>query len=100
MPVCFEWDANKNRSNKAKHGISFDTAVAAFTDPSAIIRPDLEFDGEQRWHTIGRIGAGILVILVVHTLIGQDDDQLIRIVSARKATPRERRFYEESDGRQ
>jgi uncharacterized DUF497 family protein len=40
---------------------------------------------------------GSVIILLVHTLVGHGDDYLIRVISARKATPRERRFYEEGD---
>jgi uncharacterized DUF497 family protein len=45
----FEWNENKNRSNRAKDGISFDTPIGVFADPNSIMRPDLEVDGEQRW---------------------------------------------------
>jgi uncharacterized DUF497 family protein len=66
-------------------------------DPHLIMRPDLEIDGEQRWQSIGRLAKGLMVVLVVHTLagVGPGDEVLIRIISARKATPRERRLYEE-----
>ena len=93
----FEWDAAKNEINRRKHGIDFDTAKYAFYDPLARSVLDREIGGEQRWQTIGRIGDGLLVVLVVHTLAGRGDDYLIRVISARKATPRERRFYEEGD---
>ena len=49
-------------------------------------------DGEERWQTIGLIN-GLFVLLVAHTL----EDDLIRIISARKATPRERRLYEKAN---
>jgi uncharacterized DUF497 family protein len=97
VAVRFAWNENKNRSNRAKHGISFDTAADVFADPNAIMRADVDIDGEQRWQTIGRLQEGVVVVLVVHTTVGDGDELLIRIISARKATPRERRSYEEGD---
>jgi uncharacterized protein len=47
VAACFEWDENKNRANRAKHGISFDTAVTVFADPNSIMRVDVEIDGER-----------------------------------------------------
>jgi uncharacterized DUF497 family protein len=76
----------------AKHGIHFETAALAFEDPYALVRLDRIIDGEERWQTIGMIDA-VVVLLVAHTL----DDELIRIISARKATPRERKLYEETN---
>jgi uncharacterized protein len=63
-----------------------------FDDPYAITEQDREVDGELRWQTIGTID-GVQVILVAHTI--SEDDELIEIISARKATPHERRKYEE-----
>lgn len=97
MAARLEWNENKNRSNRAKHGISFDTAIGVFADPNSIMQPDLDFNGEQRWQTVGRVGDGVLIVLVAHTLVGDGDDVLIRVISARKATPRERRSYEEGE---
>jgi uncharacterized DUF497 family protein len=90
--VRFDWDEAKNRRNVAKHGIHFETAVVAFEDPYALVRLDRVVDGEERWQTIGTID-GLIVLLVAHTLA----DELIRIISARKATPRERKLYEETN---
>jgi uncharacterized DUF497 family protein len=50
-------------------------------------------DGEQRWKTMGRIGA-LVIIVVVHTYTEKNDKEIIRIISARKATKRERKYYE------
>jgi uncharacterized DUF497 family protein len=90
--VRLDWDEAKNRQNVAKHGVHFETAVLAFEDPYALVRLDRIIDGEERWQTIAMIN-GLVVLLVAHTL----DDDLIRIISARKATPRERRLYEETN---
>jgi uncharacterized DUF497 family protein len=51
-------------------------------------------DGEQRWHAVGLID-GAMIVLVVHTYPAGDDEDHVRIISARKATPSERRQYEQ-----
>ena len=50
--LVFEWDENKNRANRTKHGISFDTAFGVFADPNSIMCADLEPDGEQQAHRL------------------------------------------------
>ncbi len=97
MATSFEWDENKNRANRRKHGISFELAVRVFADESAIVRQDRSLDGEERWQAIGSADGGFLVLLVAHTMAEAGHDLLIRIISARKATPKERRLYEEND---
>jgi len=54
---------------------------------------DRVLDGEQRWKTMGRIGA-LVIIVVVHTYTEKNDKEIIRIISARKASKRERKYYE------
>jgi len=88
----FEWDPEKARTNRLKHGISFEFATRAWDDPLRQILPDRVENNEERWRTIAMIGA-VMVVVVIHTHPGRDDD-LVRIVSARKATPHERRSYE------
>jgi uncharacterized DUF497 family protein len=96
----FEWDENKNRVNRAKHGIDFDLARLAFDDPLAITTQDRDVDGEQRYHLIGAVF--MRIILVAHVIrtkspmASGEDDSVIRIVSARKATPAERKLYEKN----
>lgn len=90
----FAWDERKNRINKRKHGVSFETASAVFDDPYHLTRQDREVDGEPRWQTIG-IVHGIHVLLVAHTV--DEDEDRIRILSARKATRRERSLYAQND---
>ncbi|MDI6028671.1 BrnT family toxin [Corticibacterium sp. UT-5YL-CI-8] len=90
----FEWDADKARRNLAKHRISFDVAKYVFDDPLHIVVPDRFEDGEQRWHAVGLVG-GVLILLVVHSYRDAEDKDRIRIIGARKATPHERRRYEE-----
>ncbi len=89
------WDEVKNQINKSKHGLDFDTAQLVFDDPMAVSRLD-SYPDEERWQTVGAIGPA--VVLVVHTwpLIDQESDEEVgRIISARKATKHERRAYEE-----
>jgi len=93
----FEWDELKSRLNLAKHKISFDTARLIFDDPHALSVQDRTVDGEARWQTLGMIEDAV-VVLVAHTYQEEHGEEVIRIISARKATPRERRVYEESRG--
>jgi len=90
----FSWDELKNRSNRAKHGIGFDTATRVFLDPFSITRQDQIVSGEERWQTIGRVN-GLLLVLVAYTVIDQEKD-VIRIISARRVTRQERIEYEEA----
>jgi uncharacterized protein len=93
--VIWTWDANKNRKNKRDHGFDFETAAHVFDDPLALTTPDPHPDGD-RSRTVGVVGSA--TIFVVHTMPEfdpVDDDDVGRIISARKATPRERRAYEE-----
>lgn len=93
----FEWDEAKDRKNRLKHGVSFDTARLVFDDPRAINLQDRHEGGEERWQTLGLIGQTV-VLLVAHTY--REDgagEEIIRIISARKATHKERRIYEQDD---
>lgn len=92
----FSWDEIKNASNRRKHGISFDTAQRVFEDPLHLTRQDRTENGEQRWQTMGLVG-GVVLILVAHTWHDTEDGgEHIRIISARRATPLERKIYEHS----
>ena len=93
MTVRFEWDASKGRRNIAKHGVGFEEARRVFSDPHVIIRQDRVIEGEERWHAIGYVNR---VLLVVHT-VEEGLDAIIRIISARQATPAERKLYEEAE---
>ncbi|MGA2711469.1 MAG: BrnT family toxin [Bryobacteraceae bacterium] len=94
MAKRYEWDERKNRSNRAEHGFTFEVAAKVFLDPNALELQDREVDGEQRWQTIGYAGA---ILTVAHTIRDEGIDEVIRIISARKATLSERRIYEESE---
>jgi uncharacterized DUF497 family protein len=88
--VRFEWDPRKAATNLAKHGVSFEEASTVFGDPLAVTIPDpLHSAGEARFVTSGQSSNGRLVV-VIHT-----DREVVRIISARRATPRERREYGE-----
>jgi len=96
--VRFEWDEAKNLSNQRKHdGVSFEEARHVFQDPLHVSVQDRIEGGEQRWQTVGEV-QGVVILVVAHTVTQADDDgesvEIIRIISARRATPRERRRYE------
>ena len=90
----FTWDARKDRLNRRKRRISFDTALHVFDDPYHVTTQDRQVDGEPRWQTIGMIGPRN-VLLVAHT--EDDETDAIRIIFARKATRTERRVYAEGN---
>lgn len=93
----FEWDATKNDKNIHKHGISFETAALAFTDPHHVSIQDRVEDGEERWQTIGLIN-GQTLLLVAHLIWDEDENtEIIRIISARKAEPKEKKLYEQEN---
>ena len=91
----FVWDEEKSRSNRAKHKVGFETAALVFEDPFALSIPDRIVEGERRWQTLGLVG-GVVALLVAHTYEEENGEEVVRIISARKATPRERNIYEES----
>lgn len=86
----FEWDRDKAASNRRKHRITFDEAVTAFYDPLAATFSDPDHSaGEDRLITVGYSAQGQLLV-VCHTERGG----AIRIISARRVTPRERKRHE------
>jgi uncharacterized DUF497 family protein len=100
--VRFEWDEAKNLSNQRKHdGVSFEEAEQVFQDPLHVSVQDRIEGGEQRWQTVGSV-QGFVILVVAHTVTEEDADggsvEIIRIISARRATPRERRRYESENG--
>jgi uncharacterized protein len=87
------WDQNKNQSNKVKHKVSFELASLVFEDPFHLSILERIENGEERWHTIGIVGS-VVLLLVAHTSIELDGEEVVRIISARKATKKERHKYE------
>jgi uncharacterized DUF497 family protein len=93
VALRFTWDPRKARLNERRHGVSFEEAATAFLDPlSLTIRDVLHAVGEERFVLIGQSDRGRLVV-VVHVERGDE----IRLISARRATPHERRAYEEEE---
>lgn len=92
--VRFTWDEKKNQDNQRDHQVSFELAREVFADPLALSHMDRVEAGEQRWQTMGMVG-GTVILLVAHTVHEQEEEEVIRIISARKATKHERRAYEE-----
>ncbi|MGD1091809.1 MAG: BrnT family toxin [Bryobacteraceae bacterium] len=94
--VRFEWDPAKNASNAKKHGIDFETARLVFDDPLHVAFIDSIEGGEERWHAIGMI-EDIITITVVHGYRVEGSDEVIRLISARRATSHERNMYAKTD---
>jgi uncharacterized DUF497 family protein len=92
MPLRFEWDEDKAASNVAKHGVTFDEASTVFGDPLAAIFDDEEHSQDELREII--IGHSVLqrLLLVSFTERGEE---VVRIISARKASKSERKDYEE-----
>jgi uncharacterized DUF497 family protein len=91
----FEWDGHKAKLNLRKHGIAFEVAIHVFDDPLVFVEQDRHIDGEERWQAIGTVGAFTLVV-VAHTVRDDDEgNEIIRVISARRAERHERRRYEE-----
>jgi uncharacterized DUF497 family protein len=91
--IRFEWDPAKARVNARKHGVSFEIALHVFDDPDALVEQDRVEDGEHRWQTLGLV-EGVLLLLVAHRVHEEEEDEVIRIISARRADGKERRHYE------
>jgi len=91
----FEWDDRKNELNRRKHDVAFETATIALDDPFALTQPDISSEDEERWITLGAVEPG-LVLFVVHIHSEIEGEEVIRIISARKAESGERKLYEET----
>lgn len=91
MMILFEWDENKNLSNQAKHQVSFEEAETVFYDENALMIPDPDHSAyEERFILLG-FSARARLLIVCHCYRGADD--VIRIISARRATPQEAKQY-------
>lgn len=89
----FEWDDDKDESNERKHGVPFVEAMSVFADPLSLTGYDPDHsDDEDRYITMGTSAAGRFLV-VSHT----DRGEKIRIISAREASRRERRDYEDGN---
>ena len=86
-----EWDARKNTANKRKHGVSFEEAATVFADERALFREDPDHStAEERFILLG-LSASLRTLVVCHCYRHAED--VIRIISARKATKSERAAY-------
>ena len=101
MRQRIEWDPQKARSSLAKHGIAFEVAATVFDDPYHRSEPDERPGCEGRWQTIGLVN-GVIVTFGAHTRIEVDNGgwptEIIRIISARRATKAARAIYERNLG--
>lgn len=89
--IRFDWDERKNKTNQKKHGISFEEAQGVFFDDDALVYDDPNHsEGEDRFLIIGR-SFKLRILMICHCY---RDDEVIRIISARKATSKERFFYD------
>jgi len=93
--VQFEWSDEKNRLNIKKHGVSFEEAKEVFLDPLHISKLDYRFDYfEERWITVGATKTN-KILVVADIFFDENGEEIIRIISARKANQKERSFYEQ-----
>ena len=91
--IRFQWDPNKNKTNIKKHKISFEEAKSVFFDENARVIPDPEHSiNEERFIILG-LSFKLNLLIVVHTY--KENDEVIRIISARKATKPESKYYQE-----
>ena len=88
----FEWDPRKNAANKRKHGISFDEAETVFADEHALLLDDPDHSDEEERFVLLGLSARFRVLVVVHNY--RESEEIIRIISARKATKPERSQYD------
>ena len=92
----FDWDEAKNRSNKRKHDMDFEFASMAFLDVHQFSIHDRIEGGEPRWQTYGEV-SGRVVVMVAHTWSEDESgEEIIRVISARRAKRPERKRYEEN----
>jgi hypothetical protein len=88
----FEWDVRKAESNKRKHGVSFESATLIFSDAAIYEFEEGNEHGEIRYRAIGAALGTLL--FVSYTSFEEGEEEVIRIISARKAEPKERRAYQ------
>jgi uncharacterized protein len=94
--VIFEWDERNAAANLLKHDVAFELAKQVWDDPDHIVVFDRRENDEERWHALGLV-RGIVILTVIHTYPAIDDEDRVRIISARKATADERKRYEAHD---
>lgn len=90
-PLRFDWDPAKAAANLRKHGISFDEAQTVFLDEHALILVDPDHSGQEERFVLLGLSSVLRVLVVVHCY--RDDEAVLRLVSARRATRSERAQY-------
>jgi hypothetical protein len=88
----FEWDETKAKRNLRKHGIDFEDAITVFRDEYVVIELERYVDDEARWQALGMID-GAIIVVVIHGIREEGLNELVRIISSRRAEPHERRRY-------
>ena len=90
----FDWDPRKAKSNRLKHGVSFEEAATAFLDPAGLDGDDVEHSESEARRL--RLAKGSLgrVLVIAYTMRGRADEEITRIISARRASQKERQKYE------
>ena len=91
--LTFEWNKRKAAENKKKHGISFEEAQSAFLDENARVMPDPDHSDEENRFILLGLSIGLRLLIVCHCY--REDDEVIRLISARKANTTEQRQYSE-----
>ena len=89
--VRFEWDEAKNRTNQVKHGVSFEEAMTVFWDEQALLIDDPEHSEEEERFVLLGMSVEFRVLLVCHC--AREEENVIRVISARKANRAEQRQY-------
>ncbi len=90
--ISFEWAENKNKTNQRKHDVSFEEAQYVFYDQNARLIHDPEHSVEEDRYIILGFGSKSRLLVVMHAY--REDDEVIRIISARKATKKETAYYQ------
>ena len=91
MSLSFEWDPGKAAQNLRKHGVSFEEAVSVFSDERARLIDDPDHSADEERFILLGLSASLRVLVVVHCY--RRSGSAIRLISARKATREEKRFY-------
>jgi uncharacterized DUF497 family protein len=95
MECYFEWDDHKARLNLRKHGVRMEEAALVFDDPLAVSEQDRIDEGEFRWRTVGLVSDCVLLVVAHTWRLDAEGNDVIRIISARRANRKERKLHEQ-----